>query len=270
MKKIIMIVCVIAILVLPACNRKNKTEASLSSEKSSFGETTTDNSKAEIMSNNKENGNTTTTCDFIPQIEKLTTEYTAEAFDSNENMHDVPPYILTESLEELRQIKYATETMDGAEFSEYMYNNFGTEVVNGMDSLDNAKRLLGEMENTYIAFVDECDRDNTMAYYTESGDISYRVSVDDEFYMCCRSYISSEKAFIYKEGDIVKHLGTYEVNGLIVELYENSQDETEGLYGNIRIDEHNIPFFTNVKTSVEVFESVLPRIFVAKIGDLLK
>lgn len=268
MKKIIAIACVIVILILPACNGKDKTDSSLSSEKSSIG-TTIDDSKTEIISNNKENSNTTTTYDFISQNEKLTTEYTSEAYVSDENIHDVPPYILTESLEELRQIKYATETMDGADFSEYMDNNFSTEVVNGMDTLDNTKRLLSEMENTYIVFIDECDQDNTMAYYTESGDISYRVSADDEFYLCCRSYINSEKAFRYKEGDIVKYLGTYEANEIMVELYENSQDEKEGLYGNIRIDEQNIPFFTNIKISVKDFESVLSRIFVAKIGDLL-
>lgn len=268
MKKIITIVCIIAILGLPACNGRNKTDTSLSSEKSSIG-ITTDGSKTEILSNNTQNSNTTTTYHFSSQNEKLTTEDTSEVFASDENPLAVPPYILTESLKELRQIKYATETMSETEFSEYMDNNFSTEVVNGMDSLDNTKRLLSEMENTHIAFVDDCDQDNTMAYYTESGDISYRVSVDDEFYLCCRSYISSEKAFIYKEGDIVKHLGTYEANGITVELYENSQDETEGLYGNIRIDEQNIPFFTDVKISVKDFERVLPRIFVAKIGDLL-
>lgn len=269
MKKIIAIVCVIVILVLPACNGKDKTNAPLSSEESYIG-TAIDGAKTEVISNNKENNNTTTTYGFISQSEKLTTEYTSEVFVSNENTHDVPPYILTESLEDLRQIKNATETMDEVEFSEYMDNNFSTEVVNGMDSLDNTKRLLSEMENTYIVFIDECVQDNTMAYYTESGDISYRVSADDEFYLCCRSYISSEKAFIYKEGDVVKYLGTYETNGITVELYENSQEETEGLYGNIKFDEQNIPFFTNVKISVEDFESVLPRIFVAEIGDLIK
>ena len=237
----------------------------------SIDETTTvlpDNERVsvEITTSENETASETNNTETTERLSKTTEKSTAS---EEKDVHEVPPYILTESIEDLKQIKVAAKTMSNAEFSEFMKNNFNTETVNGMNSIETAEKYLADFEKAYVVYVDEFAEDNVMAYYIEYGDISYKVPVDDIFVITGSYYVDSQKTFEYKEGDIVKHLKTYEIDGMIIELYENISDEKEGLYGNVRYDGEVIPFFTNVKISVELFESVIERIGVVKIGDLL-
>ena len=267
MKKILIILCALSVVFVSACDNRSNTQndtTTLADYKSSTTETIKNEfTSSDITSNTVATENLSTKDEQANQSASTPTP-------SNEDVNYVPPYILAESLADLRQIKLATETMSEAEFTEYMDKNFSTEVVNGMSTLENTKRFLSDFEKTYVVFIDEWVEDNVMAYYIEAGDVSYKISVDDECWMSCRFYIKPEKMFEYKDGDIVKHLTTYEVNGITFELYENTADETEGLYGNIKFNEICIPFFTNIKISTEQFENILPRIGIIQIGDLLK
>lgn len=261
MKKVLAVLCVLAILILSACDNPSKTDT----------ETTTtllDNEgvNVEITTGETEKASTTNNTETTKGLSKTTEKSTVL---EEEDIRDVPPYILTESIEDLKQIKYATETMSDADFSEFMKNYFSAETANGMDSIENAEKYLADFERAYVVYIDEFSEDNVLAYYIEYGDISYKVPVDDIFVITGSYYVNSEKTFEYKEGDIVKHLKTYEIDDMIIELYENTSNEKEGLYGNIRYDGVVIPFFTNVKISAELFESVLERIGIVKIGDLL-
>lgn len=267
MKKTLAILCALIMLILTSCDNHDKihieTTTLFNSENISAG-TTTNIIKSESIINSK----TEPTQNSSETTEKSTAQTTFNS-SSGEGVQDVPPYILTESIEDLKQIKAATKTMDETEFSSYMKSNFSTETVNGMNSIENAEKYLADFENAYVVYVDEFAEDNVMAYYIEYGDISYKIPVDGVFVLTGSYYVNPEKTFEYKEGDIVSHLKTYEINDMTIELYENTADETEGLYGNIRYDNNTIPFFTNIKISVEQFESVLPRIGIVKIGDLL-
>lgn len=266
MKKTFAILCALIMLILTSCDNHDKTQTDTTTliirEDISAGTTVNEAEEESIV-----NSNISTTQNSLETTKKSTASTTFNS--SGEGVQGVPPYILTESIEDLKQIKVATKTMDETEFSSYMKSNFNTETVNGMDSIENAEKYLTDFENAYVIYVDEFAEDNVMAYYIEYGDISYKIPVDGVFVLTGSYYVNPEKTFEYKERDSISHLKTYEVNGMTIELYENTVNETEGLYGNIRYDNTTIPFFTNVKISVEQFESVLPRIGIVKIGDLL-
>lgn len=267
MKKTLAVLSLLIIFVLTSCSNHNNTQTettTLLNNKSLSTETTSNKTETELIINNH--------TETIQSSSKTTEKCidTTESDSSDKNTENVPPYILTESIKDLKQIKAAAKTMNEADFSEFMKKFFNAETTNGMNSIENAEKYLSDFENTYIIYVDELDEDNVMAYYIEQGDISYKIPVDDIFVITGSYYIDSEKTFEYREGDIVKQLKTYEIDGMIIELYENTSDEKEGLYGNIRYDSVVIPFFTNIKISVELFESVIERIGVVKIGDLLE
>ena len=150
-----------------------------------------------------------------------------------------------------------------------MKKNFSTEAFNGMDNIENAKKYLSDFESAYIVYVDEFSEDNTMAYYTEYGDISYKIPVDNNVVMTFTYYVNSENAFEYKEIDYIRYLKTYEINGMSIELFENNSDETDGFYGNIKYNDVCIPFFTNIKIDIEGFEEILSQIKIVQLGSLL-
>ena len=200
-----------------------------------------------------------------PSKPSLSSVYTS----STENLEKVPPYILTESLKDLKLINAAVKTMDETEFEDYMKANFSAEAFNGMDSIENTKKYLSDFESAYIVYVDEFSEENTMAYYTEHGDISYKIPVDNNFVITFTYYVNPENAFEYKEMDYIRYIKTYEIGEITIELFENASDESDGLYGNIKYNNINIPFFTNVKIDVKDFEKILSRINITQVGDLL-
>ncbi len=263
MKKFFTIICLFLILLLAACQSKGNVSTTnptkfFDKTTTLFDEISTANNNIFSTQNYNNNEEKTTVHSVSTTLKKL-----------QQAINDIPPYILTESIKDLKEIKAAVETIEESNFAEFMEQNFSDEAMNGMDTLENTSKLLYDFEKSYIVCIDEFAEDNIMSYYTDTGDISYKIMVDNEYYLCFRSYVDQEKAFKYKEGDIVKHLKTYEVNDITIELYENTADETEGLYGNVIFNDICIPFFTNDKKSVNQFENVVSRIKIVQIGDLL-
>lgn len=264
MKKLIALLCVFAMLVLAACNNLDNTQNSTTTKPANDNNET---KKSEIVTNAVTDIGSVTT-QVSKNKDEVTTKSELVTVPQDETGKDVP-YILRETLVKLKAIKSATETVSESDFSEYMYNNFNDEEFNGMDTFDNTVRLLGDFERTYVIYIDDFAEDNLLSYYIDSGFIYYRISADEEFYLCCRSFAKPDNAYEYKEIEFMKYLKSYEINGMTIELFENTSDETNGLYGNIKINGVCIPFFTNISVSVEQFESIVPRICFATIGDLM-
>ena len=260
MKKALAIICVLFMFLFVSCGKDNKNpdeKLSVSnSETSTYDFLINETAKQTVATSNEASQPTK------PNFSSVSPSLT-------EKLEKVPPYILTESLKDLKLINTAANSMSETEFENYMKKNFSTEAFNGMDNIENAKKYLSDFESAYIVCVDEFSEDNTMAYYTEYGDISYKIPVDNNVVMTFTYYVNSENAFEYKEIDYIRYLKTYEINGMSIELFENNSDETDGFYGNIKYNDVCIPFFTNIKIDIEDFEEILSQIKIVQLGSLL-
>ncbi len=266
MKKAIIILLVIMMLGVSACERKNTEES-----------TTTATNKAEISTTREAE----TTEEALPTYSAtrqstaaVSNKATTKSIQPTENIseqdvNEVPPYILTVSLNDLRQIKAASESMNEAEFAEYMDEGFSSLATNGMDTLERTESILAELENVNIVYVDEPSKDEIMSFYVDTHIVFQEIATHKGFSVKCRIYTNPEDEFEYNDADILKQVNTYYVNGVTVELFENTSDGSDGFYGNIKFGENCIPFFTNTKISIEQFENIVPRIGVVQIGDII-
>lgn len=260
MKKALAIICVLFMFIFVSCNKHNKDpDENLSvnnSETSTYDFLTSEPAKQTVTTSNE-----------VSQPPKP--NFSSVSPSLTEKLEKVPPYILTESLKDLKLINTAVNSMSETEFEDYMKTNFSAEAFNGMDSIENTQKYLSDFESAYVVYVDEFPEDNTMAYYTEYGDISYKIPVDNNVVMTFTYYLNSENAFEYKEMDYIRYLKTYEINEISIELFENESDETDGFYGNIKYKDVCIPFFTNTKINVEDFEEILSQLKIVQLGSLL-
>ncbi len=264
MKRIVIALLVILLLFVSACGKEKTENTTTKHENVSIFETFTRETENYVTA-----GSETTVVSEKATKEEVITENAQASKGMQQNSNEVAPYILSVSLNELKKIKFATETMSEEKFAEYMNENFPNEAMNGMHSLESTNSLLAELNDLYILYVDETDKDNDISFYIESHFLVQSIEMQENVFIRTRIYTDSRDAFEYKDGDIVKHIKTFEIGDLTFELYENTADENEGIYGNIKSGKGNIPFFTSVKISAEELETFLPKIKVVKISDLL-
>lgn len=254
-------------LFVSACGKQPADEihaTSASNIEISSSAAETESSKDILIEHPEQTEKSTSEKDDITSATNQTTENTFL-----QSADEKPPYILSVTLNDLKQIKAAVESMDEAGFAEYMDKNFANEAMSGMNSIMNTKSILAELENSYFIFIDELDETGTIYFYVESHFISQDIEILDGVYFRSRIYTDSRKNFEYKNCDTVKHLKTLKNNDVTIELFENIEDEKEGLYGNIIENGQSIPFFTSVKITVDEIESALQGISIMKIGDLI-
>jgi len=261
MKKAISILCMFILLFTVACGKQNVDEMP--------------STKGDIQHNVTTKQVATTDDELVDEQNTLKVEESSKEIistfynTSKNNAEEVPPYILTVDLNDLKKIKTAVETMDESEFAKYMSENFANEVMNGMDTAEKARNILNQLENSYIAFVDKPYDDNIISFYIESHKFFGDVALNENCRLRYTVYTNNTEDYGYKEADIVKLIKTYDVDDITVELYKNIADETEGFYGNIRFNNQVIPFFLTKNITIEEFEEFVPRIGVVKVGDLI-
>lgn len=267
MKKTAVILLTILLLLVSACKKENTAEKATETKQETVStfETVLIATEDSVTAKSE----TAKVSEKAIKNETATTGNLQSTKALQQNSNEVAPYILSVSLNDLKKIKLAAESMNEEEFVKYMDENFPNETMNGMYSLESTNSILAELNDLYIIYVDETDRDNDLHFYIESHFLIQSIEMRENVFIRSRIYTDSRDTFEYKDGDIVKHIKTCEIGDLTFELYENTAEESEGIYGNIKSDKGNIPFFTSVKISVEELEMFLPKIKVAKIADLL-
>lgn len=198
------------------------------------------------------------------------TETKAEIVSTaKEVINDLPPYILILSMDEIMQIKTASETLSEVEFSEYMSENFSSAEMNGMDSRQSAQNLINNLSYAHIVLIDGNYSKQKFHYYTESQDISYRVFIDESLCLRCTSYIESRNEPFFKENEYMKIDKTYETDALKIEIFKYTEEGNNEVFGNICFNDEYITFRADTGITSEDFELICQRLSVAKIGDLL-
>lgn len=273
MKKFFAIICLFAVLILSACNNQidKKNDTTILSGSQNF-ETTTILSKPETKINSNTLNEISTTHSSSQKEEKTTNIPSTTSGVSIQDVNEVPPYILTLNLVDLKQIKSASETMNESEFSQFMDENFANEVMNGMDTLEKAKTFLLELEETYIPLLDG-DKNNfsTVSFYWERNEIYQLICFDDQTRLAAYVYTpksSREKKLQLGEDLNIITVQTIETEKYIANLYE-VENANYSFFADMIVDDTYVIFKGKPDRSFEEFKTAFERLEFVKIGDLL-
>lgn len=81
-------------------------------------------------------------------------EIGVEEVTNDKHEHNGLPNTILVTLEDLKSIKNATETMSQEEYNTYMISNYSGKYINGMHSIENTKIILEEFEETAVPVLD--------------------------------------------------------------------------------------------------------------------
>lgn len=271
MKKTIVILSVMILLFTVACNKQIVEEPSTTSGFDTYIDSTkaaetdlTQKNKTEITEY-AENGTS--------KVEEHSEKKISTVQDvSQKDAEEVPPYMLTVDLNDLKQIKTATKTMDEAEFAEYMSKNFAAEVVNGMNTLDKTKIILDELEGTYLPLLDGDESNfSTVSFYLGNNEVHQLTYFDKSRRIV--AYSQTPKYDTQKR----RLFGEYNENAVLVRTVENdlynakvyTTENTEHFYVDLIIGDSYIYLRTHDIQTIDEFEADFARLEFVKIGDLL-
>lgn len=224
--------------------------------------TTEEETKAETTTLKIDAGNIT---EIVSSTNK--TETTIKQTVNNSN---TPPDIFVLDIQAIKEIKNASETMSEDEFAAFMEENYSDEIMNGMDSLENTKRLLSKIESAYIAVYNSNDTGEFITIYADNMWMHQRIYLNDTLCVNFRTYTEASNAFLYEDGENFSRIKTYNLGNATVELMEGSDNGEKILCGNIIVNDKKINFYTFEFMSVSDFEEFLSELQIITIGDLLE
>lgn len=259
MKKTVIILCAIFLFFVSACGNTKTIEdnaiISTTAKKTSAIYT-------EAETNNVTNQSTK------KQKETSTKPNKAEKVSQQNN---IPPYILSVNLNDLIQIKSATNSMNEADFIEFMNKNFPNAVMNGIDDLSQAKQLLSELEKSYIPLLDG-DKNNfsTISFYLESNEFHQLTYFGEKSRIVAYVHTAEnieQSGIMFNNMEnaiIVKNIETDTYSAKIYTV-----ENKEHFFVDLFIDDFYIFFRTHDVATIEEFEANFARLKFVKIGDLL-
>lgn len=270
MKKTIVILSVMILLFTVACSKQIVEEPSTTSGFDTY----TNSTKAETDLTQKSKTEITEFAENeTSKVEEHSEKMSSTVQNiSQEDAEEVPPYMLTVDLSDLKQIKTAAKTMDEAEFTEYMSENFADEAVNGMNSLDKAKIILDELEGTYLPLLDGDESNfSTVSFYLGNNEVHQLTYFDENRRIV--AYSQTPKYDAQKR----RLFGEYNENAILVKTVENdlynakvyTTENKEHFYVDLFIGDSYIYLRTHDIQTTEEFESDFARLEFVKLGDLI-
>lgn len=188
--------------------------------------------------------------------------------------HNSAPYIISVVLDELKDIKNAVNTMSEEDFKEYMYENHYGASVNGMNTIENAKFLMEEFEETTIPVLDgDLKNISKLLLYRDSNCIHNLIIYDSEEIQRTSVWIytvNSTKPKVMEFGEEVEivSIKTIETDRYTANLYETRNADYK-FFGEITVDDSYIILRSFGVEEMEEFEKCFSRLEFRKIGDLL-
>ena len=271
MKKILCLFLLITIL-FTACKNEtpNHTEATNTPLNISQNET---ESLSEIQTNKKPvsdlskpdlsvSSNITTSQKRVETTNKTVTGKTQES----------APFIIFLSLDELKEIKNAFDTMEADEFQSYMEKEHPNTCMNGMWDYENSTALLNEMCSTYLPVLDgDAQKLDNISFYQESNKIHQLVVFDENkrasVIVNTVENTEPQKIILGDEASYISEK-TIEKDNYIAHLYEYENADYR-FFADILIDNTYIVLRSNWIDTMEDFENCFNRLTFVKIGDLL-
>lgn len=243
----------------PSSTNQNETE--FSSETQTNAISVPDLTKSDLSVLN----NTTTT-------QKSFETTTLKPNKTTEEAHESAPMIIFLSLDELKEIKNAFDTMKADEFQAYIENEHSGAYMNGMWDYENSTALLDEMCSTYIPLLDgDVQKLDNFSFYQESNSILQLIIFDEDkrASVIINTFKSTKpKKLEFSNEAMCISEKTIEKDNYIAHLYEY-QNTDYRFYAEILIDDTYIILRSGRIDTMEDFEECFNRLSFVKIGDLL-
>lgn len=192
----------------------------------------------------------------------------------SDTKYNSAPYIISVVLDELKDIRNAVNSMQEEPFKEYMYEKHYGAIVNGMNTIENAKNLMEEFEATTIPVLDgDSENVSKLLLYRESNCIHNLIIYDSEEIQRTSVWVytvNSEKSEVLEFGEEVEivSINTVETDRYTANLYETRNADYK-FYGEAAIDGSYIVLRSFGIETIEEFEECFSRLEFRKIGDLL-
>lgn len=200
---------------------------------------------------------------------KTTTE---KATSAKEEAQEGAPMIIFLSLDELKEIKHAFDTMEADEFQTYMEKEHINTCMNGMWDYESSTALLNEMCSTYVPLLDgNPDKLDNISFYWERNDIYQLLIFDEEqraSVLIDTVNNTEPKGLQFGNEVVCISEKTIEKDNYTAHLYEYENADYR-FFADILIDDTYIVLRSGWIDTMEAFEACFNRLSFVKIGDLL-
>ncbi len=182
------------------------------------------------------------------------------------------PFIISATVDELRAIKNAANTMQEDEFAEYMYKNHYGAIANGMNTTESTKSLVEEFEATIIPMLDREEKGfNKLLFYHERNEIQCVIPYTESVAMTFNIYTpksdrKESDAFGTNNSEAVLQK-EFNFDNVLVSVYKT--ETPNEFFVDVFADNTYIFVRTTGIADVEEFEECFSRLEFRKIGDLL-
>lgn len=261
MRKILFLALCFLFVIIAGCKNSIVTECSTTKEQKTSAESI--NNTIDIQtSENKE-------ITFIQTETHSEMSYATTSTKVSECYDDSPAAdILQFDIETLKALKKVAETMSDAEFESYLEESrlelAWFEMVNTIEKFNS---LLDDIENIYVAVLDENLDDVFLTYYVNEKRVFQSVTFSETRRFGFDFYISGEPLYYYANINGTEYVKTVEINSVKADVYRS--DRRNGFCADAVLGEQEFDIRVNEAQTIEEFEEDFSRLSFVKIGDLL-
>ena len=191
---------------------------------------------------------------------------------SKETIQSSSPMIIFITLDELKEIKKAYDSMTAYDFQNYMQTEHTDACMTGMWDYENSTVLLNEMCSTYVPVLDNNpDNLSELGFYWQSNSIHQLLIFDGDkrASVIINTVKNTESKELQLNNDAISIFKkTIEKDNYISHLYEY-QNTDYRFYADVLIDDTYIVLRSDWIDTTEDFEECFSRLSFVKIGDLL-
>lgn len=218
------------------------------------------------------------------ESEKTTTERNTETTriinneitDPIEGEEGVPPSIIEITIDKLKKLKHAAETMTEEEYSEYLFENNKEFFDVDYARIIGRKGFLefyAKIENLYIPVFNEDEVEySSLNCYTETEVIDYMVRLKNTQRYRFDIHFSGKLRFRYngnEEFEFIKKIETSKATAYVYRDLVEDRWAWKGFAVELFVDGQEMDFCVGEKQTIEEFEEAFKKIDFRKIGDLV-
>lgn len=211
---------------------------------------------------------------FWEQTQTTSNEHSTIKETSVKNTNSNTPYPdnLRLNIGVLKDLKSAIDTMDDDEFSKYLKtverNQYTSVWFESIDTAEEIRNLLAEIENTYVAVLDTVSNDDvSFIYYFEEKRIFQSVSYTENLRFAFDFYVSGEPTFLYSTVINTDYVTSVEINSVKADIHKS--ESRAGFCVDAVFDGQKFTFRVTEEQTLEEFEETFSRLKFVKIGDLI-
>ena len=194
--------------------------------------------------------------------------------DSKFDITEHETNVIMVTIDELRIIRNAVNTMPEDEFKSFMFWNHGSAFNNSINNLKNAKTLMEELEATTIPVLDgDINNISKLSFDCDDNYIYQFIAYDSEMIQRIGARIYTANYTGPKEKKLTKDIKLFSIKNIkndkyTVKLYE-TRNADDKFIAEISIDGSYIVLRSGGIETMDQFEECFSRLEFRKIGDLL-